>query len=107
MQKLIEWVKEKYMSSGLQCNVKAIRLFLRTGEWVPHMQAECMCRKVIIIATEKRFRIADGYEHSPGETVYKDACYMKSRCVYCGAEDERWYESWEQGMKAWNERWRG
>lgn len=107
MRRLIEWIKKKYVSSGLWCWVKAGPLFLRSGKWVPHMQAEYMCKKEIIIATEKGFRIADSYEHKPGEIVYKDACYMKSRCIYCGAEDEKWYASWEQGMKAWNERWRG
>lgn len=82
----------------LICWIKAIPVYLRSGQWGPHLYA-CDYQKVIIIADEKNFRVSDNYEHKPGEQVYKNACLITGTCVRCGHKTTAWYHSWD-------ERWR-
>ena len=79
----------------LICWIKAIPLWLRTGEFVPHIY-ECCYEKAIIIATDNSFRVADNYQHTANETVYKDACLVRYKCIHCGHEDLAWYSNFEE-----------
>lgn len=86
------------MIKKLICYLKAIPFFLRTWEWVPHVYRE-EYEKATIISTDRSFRVSTGYEHSPGEKVYKNACLIRQRCKYCGHEKFGWYESWDERWK--------
>ena len=81
------------------CWLKAIPLWLRCGAWVPHIYGESEYEKAIIIATETGFRVSDSLMHESGETVHKDACLIRCRCVNCGREDVSWYHSWDERWK--------
>lgn len=78
----------------LLCWIKAIPLWLRTGDFVPHLY-ESTYEEAIIIATDKGFRVSDNYNHKPNETVYPHAILERCKCVYCGAEDNSWYNDKE------------
>ena len=86
------------MIRKLICWMKAIPLWLRCGEWVPHIYT-CEYEKTIIVAGEGYFRSQKGYEHIPGERVYQDACLITYTCKCCGHRAYAWYPSW-------SERWR-
>lgn len=79
----------------LICWLKAIPLWLRTGEFVPHLY-ESTYEPGIVIATENGFRISDNYTHTPAEVVYKDACIERYKCIYCGHEEIGWYRSFSE-----------
>ncbi len=79
----------------LLCYIKAIPLWLRSGYFVPHLY-ESTFEDAIIIATENGFRVADNYEHSKEETVYKNAVLEKCKCIYCGHKTLAWYASKEE-----------
>ncbi len=78
----------------LICWFKAIPLWLRSGYFVPHLY-ESTFEDAIIIATENSFRVADNYEHSKEETVYKNAVLVRCKCMDCGHEIQCWYASKE------------
>lgn len=80
------------------CWIKAIPFFVNSGIWIPHVYVADY-EKAIIIASRHGFRVSDNYQHSPEETVHKDACLIRYKCLHCGHEEFSWYRSW-------NERWR-
>lgn len=80
------------------CWVRAIPLWLRCGEFVPHVYTQ-EYEKANIIATDHSFRVSEGLQHTADETVYQNACLIRSRCKYCGHEDLSWYHSWEERWK--------
>ena len=86
------------MIRKLICWVKAIPLWFRCGEWVPHIYT-CDYEKVNIATGERHFRVTRGYEHAAGEKVYPDACLITYTCNHCGHKTYAWYPSW-------SERWR-
>lgn len=77
------------------CYVKAFRDYLKYGVWVPHVYSDT-CEKAIIIATRNSFRVADNYNHVPGESVYRNAGLIRSRCIYCGAEQLSWVREFDR-----------
>lgn len=78
----------------LLCWIKAIPLWLKCGEFVPHLY-EATTQEAIIISTDTGFRVAENYEHIEGETVHPYAILEKCKCVFCGHEEFSWYESAE------------
>lgn len=79
----------------LLCYLKAIPFLLKSGVWCPHKYKEENKQKVIIIATDKGFRVSDNYEHNSNETVHPDATLVTSRCFCCGKEEYSWYVDFE------------
>lgn len=79
----------------LLCWLKAIPLWLRTGLFVPHLY-EATTEDAIIIAKPNSFRVADNYNHSEDEVVYKNAVLERCKCVFCGHETLSWYASKEE-----------
>jgi hypothetical protein len=82
----------------LKCYLKAIPFFLRSGQWIPHMNT-CEYKKAIIIADENSFRVSNRYEHQIGETVYDNACLITYTCTCCGHKSYAWYPSWEERFR--------
>ncbi len=79
----------------LRCWIKAIPLWLRTGLFVPHLY-ESTFEDAIIIASDNGFRVADNYNHSSDEVVYRNAVLERCQCVFCGHKTMAWYESKEE-----------
>lgn len=73
------------------CWLRATADLFRYRMWLPHLYVDLPPEEVIIISTDKWSRVADGYEHGPGETVHPRAILVRSRCVRCGHEESCWY----------------
>ena len=82
----------------LICIGKALLGFCRYGVFVPHLYGEEKVTPAVIIATDKKFRLADSYTHSDKETVYTNAAYIESHCIFCGKKQVSWYPSFAKYM---------
>ena len=82
----------------LVCWSKAIPLWLKTGIFASHCY-ESTAEDAIIIATEKSFRVANDYKHTPDETVYPHAVLERCKCMFCGHEELAWYTDRKEFMR--------
>ena len=82
----------------LRCILQGLEMWFRCGEYIPHI-FECSYEKAIIISTDTGFRVSTNYIHSDKETVHKDACLIKGKCIYCGKENLGWYANYNEWME--------
>ena len=82
----------------IKCWLQAIPFFLKSGEWTPHIYT-CDYEKAIIIADKNSFRVSEGFDHEPGETVYNNACLITYTCKDCGHKTYAWYHSWAERFR--------
>lgn len=87
------------IAGGARCYARAVLDLLLHWVWIPHVYEEVDYERCIIISTDRSFRVSRSLEHTVGETVHKDACLIRSRCIYCGKEDLSWIPDWTEAMR--------
>lgn len=83
----------------LRCILRGLSMWLSCGEYIPHVYKSSY-EKAIIISTDTSFRVSKNYIHSDKETVHKNACLIRSKCIYCGKESQSWYSNYNEFMEA-------
>jgi len=81
----------------LKCVFQGLKMWVRCGEYIPHIYKDTY-EKAIIISSDTGFRVSTNFIHSGAETVHKDACLIRSKCIYCGKESLGWYSNYDEWM---------
>lgn len=75
---------------SIKCIIKAIPLFIKSGEFVPHLYEEKERYTANIFYTDHGFRIAGSLNHAPDEHFVRNAILIGCECKRCGRKMMEW-----------------
>ena len=78
------------MIKGLQCYIKAIPLFIKTKQFIPHIYKEKNRFIHNIVVTDTDFSLTDTFCHDFGEYIVRDAIVINFECKCCGKTIQLW-----------------